>query len=131
MTLKPHNLSRGRQRGFSLVEVLVVIAVIAIVSAIAIPTMTRILENSKATTARRNAQLVAGVASQAMHAGNTSLMTAATKEDAVAMVAAGVTGENTFESIQFKLPMSAEDQQAALPYLVYDSGLLIFNDLIP
>ena len=123
--------SKRLRHGFSLVEVLVVIVVIGIISAISIATISSIVGNSEETTARRQAQLLAAMAGQALHAGDMTLTSAATKEEAVALLSAGVTGAGAFENVPFRLQLSAEEQQEVLPFLVLSDGLLVFNDVAP
>ncbi len=57
------------QAGFSLVEMLVVIAVIGIIAAIAVPNIGRINDSAKDAKQRRNAQNLASIYSSAQAAG--------------------------------------------------------------
>ncbi len=57
------------QKGFSLVEMLVVIAVIGIIAAIAVPNIGKITDSAKDSTLRRNAQNIASVFASAQAVG--------------------------------------------------------------
>ncbi len=63
------NLKKARKAGFSLVEMLVVIAVIGIIAAIAIPNIGTINDSARVAAANRNAQSVASVLNAAVSAG--------------------------------------------------------------
>lgn len=64
------NNTRSLKAGFSLVEMLVVIAVIGIIAAIAVPNIGRINDSAKDATYRRNAQNLASVFASAQAAGH-------------------------------------------------------------
>ena len=61
---------KALNKGFSLVEMLVVIAVIGIIAAIAVPQIGRINESAKDATNRRNAQSIASIYASAQAAGH-------------------------------------------------------------
>lgn len=61
--------TKPMQAGFSLVEMLVVIAVIGIIAAIAVPNIGRINDSAKDATYRRNAQSLASIFASAQAAG--------------------------------------------------------------
>ena len=74
------NLKKTAKAGFSLVEMLVVIAVIGVIAAIAIPNIGSINDSARGATAQRNAQSVASVLNAAAAAGydlGTAAMTGA------------------------------------------------------
>ncbi len=62
-------LKKNVKAGFSLVEMLVVIAVIGIIAAIAVPTIGSITSQANENKAKRNAQNLASVYSSAIAAG--------------------------------------------------------------
>lgn len=67
--MKKVKLNTSLKAGFSLVEMLVVIAIIGIIAAIAIPNIGNINDSAKQATAQRNAQSVASVMNAAIAAG--------------------------------------------------------------
>ncbi len=109
--------------GFSLVEMLVVIAVIGIIAAIAIPNIGNVNAAAKESTYRRNAQSLASVASAALAAGCTLSSTeGAIYDDLVTGVSpdSGVFKGKTF--IVPGLPTGGSDKTAVLGYVDYDSA---------
>lgn len=62
-------LNSSLKAGFSLVEMLVVIAIIGIIAAIAIPNIGNINDSARQATAQRNAQSIASVINAAIAAG--------------------------------------------------------------
>ena len=67
--MKSSAFKSTRQGGFSLVEMLVVIAVFGIIAAIALPNISRINSTANKTTAKWNAQNIALLSSSANAAG--------------------------------------------------------------
>lgn len=120
------------QKGFSLVEMLVVIAVIGIIAAIAVPNIGRINDSAKEATARRNAQNIASVFASAQAAGLNFASASTAKADIAAAVVTGaaVTEKGPFENTWFGVPgLTEADRNLALDYLEYDatSGQLLYR----
>ncbi len=67
--MKNIKVNTSRKSGFSLVEMLVVIAIIGIIAAIAIPNIGNLNESARDAAAKRNAQSVASVLNAAVAAG--------------------------------------------------------------
>lgn len=67
--MKNIKLNTSRKAGFSLVEMLVVIAIIGIIAAIAIPNIGNLNDSAKSAAAKRNAQTVSSVLNAAIAAG--------------------------------------------------------------
>ena len=112
--MKPSN----RSRGFSLVEMLVVIAITGIMAGFALPQISDFSRSAKEAKAKRNAQNIAAVASQAMSAGFDFVGTNS-REQAIANVIEGTTSiEGVFEGEFFGVPnLSLIDAQQASEYL--------------
>jgi prepilin-type N-terminal cleavage/methylation domain-containing protein len=89
------NPIKSVKAGFSLVEMLVVIAVIGIIAAIAVPNIGRINDAAKDATYKRNAQNIASVFASAQAAGYDFSKTAGTGvvlANEAAIIGAVVTG---------------------------------------
>ena len=111
-------LKKNVKAGFSLVEMLVVIAVIGIIAAIAVPTIGSITSQANTNKAKRNAQNLASVYSSAIAAGATNFTGDATAGAIVDKLVAGVTGQDSFETTNFQVPnLSAEEKTKCLVYL--------------
>ncbi len=113
--MKHLNLKKTVNKGFSLVEMLVVIAVIGVIAAIAIPSIGSINASAKVAVAERNAQSIMSVYQSGLAAGATWSAVNAITDPAslITAVVAGTTGTGAFASTTFAVPgMSANDQAA-------------------
>ena len=114
-------LKKNVKAGFSLVEMLVVIAVIGIIAAIAVPTIGSITKQANENKAKRNAQNLASVYSSALAAG--SSVSGADAATIVSALVTGVTGADSFSDTYFQVPnMSADEQTNATAYLAIDAN---------
>lgn len=86
--MKNIKLNKKAQGGFSLVEMLVVIAVIGIIAAIAIPNIGSVNNSARVAAAQRNAQSIASVLNAAIAAGVTT--TSWTDATLISLAEAGV-----------------------------------------
>ena len=120
----------SQPHGFSLVELLVVIAVIGVIAAIAIPAMSNIFGNSRSSATKRNAQNIASTyaAARAAGASFTGGTNGAVADEAAAasQLNDGVNGSGSFSSSRFQVLLDAAEQTAALQYTTYDAS----NDIL-
>ena len=118
----------GNRRGFSLVEMLAVIAVIGIVAAIAVPFAANATSEASATRHQRNAQSLAVLANQVVASGNLTIPAAESVEEVVDLLLAGVRGTGVFEGTVFQLHnLSGEDRAKAIELLSWDGGILEYH----
>ncbi|MGY8644404.1 MAG: type II secretion system protein [Verrucomicrobiales bacterium] len=114
---------------FSLVEMLVVIAVIGVITAIAVPQIANINSKARAGKDRRNAQNIASVVAAAQAAGHDFLVGNATPAAVVTAVVAGdspTTGP--FAGTLFGIQgMDPTDQTGALTYLKILNAQLVYD----
>jgi len=117
------NLKKAAKAGFSLVEMLVVIAIIGIIAAIAIPNIGSI--NAAATEAAvdRNAQNAASVWNSAMAAGAASVATLPLILDGLE---AGVTGTGAFSTNTFRTGVLENRTAVALKLVREADGTLTY-----
>ena len=115
------NLKINKKKGFSLVELLVVIAVIGVIAAIAIPAMSNIFGNSKQAKAKRNAQNIASVYAAARAAGASFSVAnegnGADIDAVVTSLSTGIPGSGNFATSKFQISMDAAEVAAAKTYL--------------
>ena len=82
------------QSAYSLVELLVAMLLIVLITTIAFPGIAGVIQNSKESADRRNAQSVASMSVAAIAAGATAAQIGMTTADVVSNLAAGVTVTN-------------------------------------
>lgn len=116
-------------RGFSLVELLVVISVIAIIVAIALPSMLNIGKEANYQKDRRNAQTISSVASAAKAAG---ARTNLSDTNAVSILQPpGVVAVINGSELPFSVsPLSPGEQEAATTFLANNpdtNGAVLYN----
>jgi len=129
------NKKNALAAGFSLVEMLVVIAVIGIIAAIAIPNIGKINDSAKDARKRRNAQNLASVFASAQAAGHD--FTGADEAATITAIIAGTTINDTsspFNGAYFGVKgvdgvMAVKEDDGAAKYLEIDaaSGMLLYT----
>ncbi len=109
--------------GFSLVEMLVVIAIIGIIAAIAIPNIGNLNESARDAAAKRNAQSVASVLNAAVAAG-ADISSLTTPASIIDLAEAGVSpADGAFQGKTFTSgPIDDDEEAKAAAYLSYDSA---------
>ena len=121
---------KAANTGFSLVEMLVVIAVIGIIAAIAVPNIGRINDSAKDAPYRRNAQNIASVFASAQAAGVDFSASSTAEADIIDAIIAGATvsdADSPFNGTYFGVPgldatAAVSETAGAAMYLQWDSS---------
>lgn len=108
------------EQGFTLVEILAVIAIIGVMAAIAIPALGGLIERGETSTKKKNAQSIVNMYLAAKASGNTN--TYANEGDAVNAITTmpGLAGSGSLENNRFCTPMNSTAATDAQQYLTYD-----------
>jgi prepilin-type N-terminal cleavage/methylation domain-containing protein len=118
---------RRDRRGFSLVELLVVISVIGILAGLSIPVLNPIRENARINKNARNAQSIVAVASAAQAAG--ASLDLSSVNSAIVQLKDGVSGNQSFTSSTFKVaPFNNEEITAISEFLSISDNSLVFTN---
>lgn len=120
--MKKVKLNGSLKAGFSLVEMLVVIAIIGIIAAIAIPNIGNINDSAKQATAQRNAQSVASVMNAAIAAGYVPTWTSTDDVLAAAQTDTVVPPSGPFKGKVFTVgDIDNEEEAAVKTYMEWDN----------
>jgi prepilin-type N-terminal cleavage/methylation domain-containing protein len=120
-------IKHAAPRGFSLVEMLVVIAVIGVAAAIAIPNIGSVGSSARVATAQRNAQSIVSMYEYGTAAG--IVWGGADRNAKIQSVITGASPtDGPFAGKSFKLPnLSTADTQATYPYIGFDGTDLYYD----
>ena len=122
----PAPIGESANRGFSLVEMLVVIAVIGILASISVTAIGSVTAKANATKAKRNAQNLAAVGSSAQAVGFQYV--SHRKRRATKELIAGVTGTGQFETTVFRVPnLSRSQLRETLRYLKFENATPVYK----
>lgn len=120
-----------RPSGFSLQEMLVVIAIIGVTTLIVLPAITGLTASAEQASAKRNAQMLASVAAAAQAAGDPTLRNLKSKPAIVSYLGSGLSTDTDGGAVARVgySGLSPEDSLSASRYLTYNpaSGGISFT----
>ena len=116
-------------RGFSLIELLVVITIIGIIAGIGVGYFAGLRDEAGAVTVRRNAQTIAQVAAAAQASGNVDIAAAANLDEALTLLFNGASkGAGVFSDMEFRVSeLSESDKERAKVYLDFEDGTITYR----
>lgn len=128
------NRKRRSPRGFSLVELLIVIVILGIVSSIALASMSGVNTTSRVTVAQTQAQRIAATFAAGQAAEAPGFAGTQSVAEAINAVGTGSQGGGVYTGSYFQLPgvSAAMDQgkpanEQAAHYLKWENGLLTYH----
>ncbi len=120
---------RRRARGFSLAEVTIVVAILGVMTALALPIISQVATSSSESKYRKSARDIVSMAASAVAAGDTSIPAAPDVESAVRLLIEGVTIEEGIAGLRFQLQgLTEAGIENVARYLRLQDGLLIFAE---
>jgi prepilin-type N-terminal cleavage/methylation domain-containing protein len=119
---------RHRRHGFSLIELLVTVAIIAVLASIAVGSMSNINQSSIDARDRRHAQELAAMCHNAQAAGLDFVVNGDLAQTVENIVKGGTPEDGAFAGKVFGfMGMAKKDQDSALRFLELENGALNFK----
>lgn len=120
-------ITKFASKGFSLVEMLVVIAIIGIIAAVAVPQISGFTSSAEDSRNKRNAQTLVSTYAQAQAAGLDLIPDGETNKTAAvdAVIAGDLIDGGAFDGQYFGVPnMEDSSRDDALEFLKLENGML-------
>ncbi len=124
--------TKARQAGFGLAEVVIVVAVLGVLTAIVVPAMASVSDNANAKRCQRIAQEFASLSNFAVASGSEELIASTSVAEALDQLVKGVSGTGVFADTIYRLPnVTLADQNEAAHHLELRDSVLIYNPKEP